>query len=184
MTLDAAPTTGNVLVLVTDATSGQITGVTETNVAWTQMLTMNTGTPSYYAIWIGKVSASGSATITWTKPGSFCSAALIEISGSAVTPTLGNNATLASTTPSPLSPVVARTKIAATTSGHLVVFGGGHDNTTHWQELCPSIPTVGLLAGIVEVAVGLAQGGTVSCNAIPDTGISGTPTAILIAEIT
>src|SRR5512143_3517826 len=61
LTLDSTPTSGHALLLLSDATTGQITSVASTNTTWTQLKTFTSGGGSFYALWVGIVAASASA---------------------------------------------------------------------------------------------------------------------------
>lgn len=149
LTLDAAPVAGHALILITDATTGQVSAVSQTNVTWTQVKTHTSGGSSYYAIWVGVAAASAGTAITITKPGSFNSAICIEVTD-ALTPTLGQSASADAGASFGTS--------TAPTTDNLVVMGGGADNTTLFATLSMTIPSVGIDNGIVGVMVGYATG--------------------------
>lgn len=148
----SAAASGNRLILVTNATTGQVTSPTCTNVTWTQLVTFTSAGGSFYAIWVGVVAGGSSGTsITMTKAGSFNSVAVLEITD-AVTPTAGQTATANG------SATAIGASLASTTLGHLVVAGGGSDNTTIASTTHLSIPTVGLAYGPVTALVGYSLG--------------------------
>ena len=116
----SAAAAGHSLLLVSDATTGQITGPACTNVTWTQLKTFTSGGSSYYALWVGVVAGGASgATVTWTKPGTYCTVMVMEVAD-ALTPTLGASASGNNNASMRISP----------TAGHLVVLCGGSDNAT------------------------------------------------------
>lgn len=137
LTLAAAPAAGHTLLLVADATTGQISAVTQTNVTWTQVKTYTSGGGSYYALWVGVVAASASASISWTKPGTYATVTVLELAES-LTGTLGASASGNAGTMLAIAPAV----------GSLVVCAGGADTTT-----ASSLATLG---NLVALGTGLA----------------------------
>lgn len=117
--LSAAPTTGHSLLLISDATTGQITSVTSTNTTWTQVKTFASGGGSFFALWVGVVSGTGGTTVSWTKPGSFCTVGIMEVTDT-LTPTAVQTTSANNGTALQLTSVI---------TGHLVVFAAGTDNT-------------------------------------------------------
>jgi RHS repeat-associated protein len=108
LTLQAAPTNGNVLVLaVGGAASKTVSSVTETGVTWTRKVRSN-----HYGdadIWIGTVGANASAAITVTMSASSAAAlAAAEFNG-VTTTTDGTGGTANGSTASPASPSVTPT---------------------------------------------------------------------------
>jgi hypothetical protein len=65
VTLGAAPTNGNVLILISECEgSSNITGITQTNVTWTKLAESTASTSPHTEIWKGVASASAGTGIT------------------------------------------------------------------------------------------------------------------------
>ena len=167
-----AAASGNSLVMITDSTTGQITAPTCTNVTWTQIKTVTSGGSSFYAIWVGVVAGGSSGTsVTMTKPGSFNSLIIMEITD-ALTPTAG-------VTGSGTGSIGGvGTTLAATTAGRLIICGSGVDNTANANPLVMTIPYTGWTYGIVSLIMGYSQGKAINANSYSNAN------AILIAEVT
>ena len=166
--LNSAPTAGHSLILFTNSTTGQVTSVACTNVTWTQVKTYTSGGGSYYAIWVGVVGASAGTTITWSNPGAFASAAVIEIADT-LTPTLGANAT---------NNGAGMLKLSGVTANHIIVLGASPDNTLNIAYADLLIPAIGTNAGnVVALQVGYATGADIAATA----NLTG---AAILAELT
>ncbi len=168
VTMDAAPTVGNRIILFSNSTSGQITSVACTNVTWTQVMTF-TGVAAYYAIWVGIVGASPSSVISCSIPGTFNTMIAVETT-EALTPTLGQSATSTST---------AGATMAATTAGHFVVACSGCDNTSITGMGSLSVPHSGVTINVASLIMGYSQGYTTFASIY-----AGGQGAVLLAEIT
>jgi hypothetical protein len=159
ITLDAAPANGHSIILVFDATTGQVSAVTSTNTTWTQILAFTSTAGSRYAIWVGSVAGgAGGATISWTLAGSNCSMIAMEI-----TDTLTRTAGVTASGNNPGNNVTL--DLAASTAGHIIVVGSGCDNTSSiYGSIWTSIPMVGPPHGgapgsvIVGALLGYSQG--------------------------
>lgn len=77
ITLDAAPTNGNLLVAVISAETQAVSSISQTNVTWTLVRTSGAGTDPRVEIWKGVVAASGSASITINFAGSTYNGAVV-----------------------------------------------------------------------------------------------------------
>lgn len=169
----AAAASGHSLIMVTNATTGQITAPTCTNVTWTQILTVTSGSASYYAMWCGSVAGGSSGTsITMTKPGTFNSVLVIEITDT-LARTAGQTATNAAG-----GGILQPTALASTTSGHLIVAGGGPDNTGVGNTGYLSVPFAGMANGVVWIVMGYSNGQKLYANG------SGSNGGLVFAEIT
>ena len=180
VTMGATPTIGNIIVLASVCNgTADLTSVTQTNVTWTKM--KSGGTPDAATkinIWIGKVAASASTTVTIARPGANAMWSVVEyVYSGTITPTLGQSA--ANSAFSTAGPLL----LAATTSGNLLVFMAGGTNQNTGALLVPSLPSTGLVMSMAGVACALSTGGTVGLAAI-DLPISGQGGGMLIAEIT
>ena len=80
-TLAAAPTDGNLLVLIGAQNGGAYSSVTQTNVTWTQRRADNVGGVGNLIIWTGAVGASAGTTVTTAGGGGGGSIFVIELSG-------------------------------------------------------------------------------------------------------
>jgi len=151
----AAAASGNSLILVTNATTGQVTSPTCTNVTWTQILTFASGGGSYYAIWVGVVAGGASGTsVAMTIAGTYNSLVVLEIAAT-LTPTVGVTAT--QNTSSAVANIAPYLRLSGMTAGHLLIFLTGQDNTGNDGRFYPSVPTAGYNDNIaVQVAVGYA----------------------------
>lgn len=151
--LDKTPTNGNTILLLSNSTTGQISNVTETNVAWTQLVTQ-TGAAAYSSLWSGIVSASASATINVTKPGTYNTMIAIEIEKT-LTSTLVSHAHANVTG-------LGWTDIAfdGTTAGNVVVICSTVDNTTVGVRLHLSNPCGGIFESFGNaMVVAISDGG-------------------------
>jgi hypothetical protein len=171
LTLDATPVSGHSLVLVSNATTGQISSVASTNTTWTQVKTLTSAGGSFYSIWVGVCAASAGTSVTWSKAGSFASVIVIELTD-ALTPTLGQSATTSGVS---ISGIAA---IAATTAGHLIVAAGGADNTTLAQDITLALPCVGFATGVMTLLAGYSTGNR--AYGVPGGNAGG----LMLAEIT
>ncbi len=148
ITLPVTPVAGHSIILFADSTTGQISSVAATNVTWTQVKT-HSSAGAYYAIWVGVVGSSPSGTITWSKPGTYCTAIALEVTD-ALTPTLGENATAFQ--------AASFGTTNAVTAGRLVVMGYGPEDTAQLVVGDMTIPHVGLAAGRSGLIVGYSRG--------------------------
>ncbi len=173
ITLPNTPIAGHSLILFTNATTGQVSAVASTNTTWTQVKTYTSAGNSYYAIWVGIVGSSPGTSITLTKPGTYNSMVVMEITD-ALTPTLGLSATDSAQT---------AYRIAATTAGHIIVHGVGSDNTTLYLNNQLMIPHVGVeIALAMTLVVGYSTGEpAVAFGAGVGGGVA---TGSILAEIT
>jgi hypothetical protein len=161
----AAASSGNRLIMFTNSTTGQVTSPTCTNVTWTQIKT-HSGAGAFYAIWVGVVAGGVSGTsITMTKPGSFNTVLVLEVTD-ALTPTAGAN-TAANTIgiTGTGSNLFNFRRLSGTTSGRFVVFASGADNTALLMRVRTSVPTAGVSVSIgCTMLVGYAVGSSVSMD--------------------
>jgi hypothetical protein len=173
ITMDTAPTNGNSIVLALDGfNTGFASAVSSTNTTWTNVRQFTDAGGAKLEVWIGVVSGgAGGTVITITHPNSFMSVTALEITD-ALTPTAGANT--AATSPS-------LTGLAGTTTGNLVVFMAGIDNTGSRYMMFPSIPCSGLFEAVVPCAVGYSLGGRVYTQATNNGANGG---GIIICEVT
>lgn len=148
LVLNSAPTDGHTLVLYTDSTTGQVSAVSSTNTTWSQMTTQTSAASTYHAVWIGKVSGTGGTTITITKPGTYLTAVVLEIADSVGTPSLG-----AVSKGNLVSGSNNFFRLTGGTSGRLVVYGTGVDNTTILTRSRPNNPASGVFEYFVTLTV-------------------------------
>jgi hypothetical protein len=134
-----AASSGHTLLMITNSTTGQVTGPTCTNVTWTAVKQFGPSAgSSYYSLWVGVVAGGSSGTsITMTRPGSFNTLAVIEINDT-VTPTTG--VTGSANNP---SSNVNTLLISGHTANHIIFAGGGPDNTTAAGYVVSGTPNVG-----------------------------------------
>ena len=174
LVMDATPANGNVLVLGSFSNGGAgLTTVVQTNVTWTKMVTGAAITATKMEIWIGKVGASASATITTTRAGGNAIWGVVEVSGVTVTPTLGVNGGS--------TDVRLPTALAATTSGHFVVMAAGGVSQTVVTVLGANVPVTGMPITLLAIVCAYSVGGIIMGNAYSNDGAGA---AILMAEIT
>lgn len=178
LTMDAAPTNGNVLVLGTFCNgSAGFTSVTQTNVTWTKMATGAATTATVNELWVGKVSGVGGTGITIVRTaGANAIWRVIEVSGVTVTPTAGQTANVVGNHPWPLNPA-----IVTVTTGHFVILSGGDTNQSTPTFLTPSIPVTGVLTGMPAVACGYSLGGIISATGYTTSSNGG---GIIVCEVT
>jgi hypothetical protein len=139
--LGSAPAAGDALVMVLNLAGRASTGVTQTNVTWTQLLTVTSGGGNHYELWVGIAAAAASATINITTGSSnYWTVTVIEVPD-VLTPTLGINATGAAA----LHNVAGDQLLDAPsgiTPGHLVAAFVGADNTTTCHSISTSVPSI------------------------------------------
>ena len=167
----SAAATGHSIVALFNATTGQVTGITCTNVTWTQLSTL-THASSFYAIWVGKVAGGSSGTtIGWTNAGGFCTVALVEV-GDTLTPTLGQSFAGVASNQLYLG-------LTGVTAGHLVAYGIGIDDTSGVITIAASGPSGGITsANGVALVVGYAP------STVPGAFIVSNVNVAMFAEIT
>jgi hypothetical protein len=172
----AAAAAGHALIMLTNSSTGQVTGPACTNVTWTAVKQVNDGT-GFLTIWVGIVAGGASGTsVTMTKPGSFNTVLLLEVADT-LTPTMGANGSLVI---SPLNGTVNVLRVAAPTTGRLVVFASGTGNTTIGQDIRPSVPTSGQPYGVGNaMALGYATSAALLVGAGSQAGH-----ILMIAELT
>lgn len=172
LTLDLVPASGHALLLFLDILSGTATAVASTNTTWTKIKTFVSGGAATYDLWVGIVAGVGGTLITITRPGTYCSGLVLEVTD-VLTPTLGANVSGSSAANGGQS--------LACTSGRLVFIGVGQDNTTNFQSIySPTMLTNGLPYGIVAGVVGYVPA---TLNVYEQLG-GGAVGGMLIAEIT
>lgn len=177
-----AAASGNRFVMVTNSTTGQVTAPACTNVTFTQLVTFTSTASSFYAIWVGVVAGGSSGTsITMTKPGSFNTVAVLEVTD-ALTPTVGASATANQAGISGTGADIRTfARLASTTTGRFVALSYCLDNTGNVPTIFPGVPATGVfMSPGVTLVVGYVGGASVSFGtySINSAGAS------LIAEIT
>ena len=181
VTMGATPTIGNIIVLASVCNgTADLTSVTQTNVTWTKM--KSGGTPDAATkinIWIGKVAASASTTVTIVRPGGNAMWSVVEyVYSGTITPTLGQSATQSS------YPTTVPLLMAATTANNLIVFMAAGANQNAGSLLFPSLGSAkGMRLSMAAVVCALSDGGAVALSAfdVPQAPQGG---GALIAEIT
>ena len=163
LTLASTPTNGNRIILGLNFVGRGATGVSSTNTTWTQMIVGNDAT-SYYEVWVGVAAASAGTIITVTTGSSnYASLVAMEITD-ALTPTAGSYFSGAMGPPGS-NGFPGMSGILTTTSGRLLAFLYGADNSTDQLVCIPSVPHVGMTgqtANGTALAVGYAPNGSVS----------------------
>ena len=135
--LGSAPVSGHRLVMVLNLTGRASTGVTQTNVTWTQLLAVASGAGSHYELWVGVVSGTGGTTINVTTGSSnYWTITVMEVTD-LLTPTLGVHSSGAMSGSGGMYD-----GLAALTAGHFVAVFGGADNTTVCKLIWPTVPYV------------------------------------------
>jgi hypothetical protein len=181
-TFGSAPVSGHSILLVLNMVGRDATAISSTNTTWTKVDSYTSGGGSHYQVWVGVVSGTGGTAVSMTSGSSnFWSAIAMEITD-ALTPTEGAVSKQAydGAFPGTSAPLV-------TTSGRLVVFALGIDNTTSMPFFLPNIPFV--QADITSHGSGL---GTTLCAGYAPTGVvqatymiaPGSLGALIMVEVT
>lgn len=150
----AAPTPGNTLLCFVGASGRGATSITQTNVAWTRLLT-NNGNSYYTEVWVGVVSASPGTTATVNyASGTTSQCAVIELPADS-TPAFSTAGTPQTVTG---TGALAQVPELNCSVGDWVVWLGGAAITSSYSganmPYLPVLPTGGLLRGGILKAVG------------------------------
>jgi hypothetical protein len=176
LTMDAAPTNGNVIVLGSFSNgSAGLSTVVQTNVTWTKMVTGAAYTGTKAEIWIGKAAASAATLITITRTGGNAVWSVVEVSGVTVTPTVG--VTVEKGGGSIPIPAV----LPSTTAGNFICFFASAISQVVASTMQTSIPITGIPLSIAATACGFSAGAPISLDALTTDGAG---LAVIACEVT